>query len=269
MIDRRRFIAAGVAGMAGLVFSQAWANPGSWPMPGPGRNYGVAGPTPSPTPTPTPTPTPPPGDPAWTHFATESNGIDNTGQGSVSVLVNNVPAGALVVVNVSAWSSSMVVSGVSDGTSAFVSTPATPGNTILVVQQWYLLSANSGNRVYTATFTSGGDYPIISAQVVTYSGTIAYDTGNRADGFGDPISSGAISTTGTYPAVFGVYHNYNPVAISSPLIGGNAWQNYTNVLADYVHAGWYDGSVSSGAATASIGSGQPWVCGVIAFKEAS
>jgi len=264
MIDRRKFLrdvfrVAGVAGLARLGLSlpeirAVSANPGSWPMPGPGRRYSSS---------------PPPGDPNWTHFATASNGIDAAGQASVSVAVNNVPAGALVVVSVSAWSGSMGVSGVSDGTSAFTSTTATTGSIGMRVQQWYLLAANSGNRTYTATFSAGGDYPVICAQVISYTGTIAFGTSSRAEGSSTAISSGIITTAGSYPAVFGLYKVYNQAAVSSPLIGGNAWQNYTTVLADYVRAGWYDGSVASGAATGTLAAANLWACSVVAFREAA
>jgi len=162
-----------------------------------------------------------------THVQGNSNSASGN-QASISVLLTGVAAGDLIVVNVH-WGGAGfrdTISSVSDGTSTLtaLSLYASANPDASSGQTFYLLSANDGNKTYTATFAGGtGSFPIIYvSQFHTVSGTWVYDASNGGVGTSTTAAdTGPITTTGSLEAVTFSNKNYAFAAnVTNPLVDG-------------------------------------------------
>ena len=203
-----------------------------------------------------------------THIQGADGGESGQDATTQTVVLNGVTAGNLIIVWVS-WCNYDRTISVSDGT-----TTLTAGTKVWNPNQagqfFYLLSANSGNRTYTATWP-GGVVDFISMRVSEYnaSGAWTFDAQNVGSGNSTSLLSGSINTTGTDEVVESGMSGFGAVTITSQQINSvNATipaYSGTNVQIGYR---LLNSTFSSGTATASVSS-CVWVCNIIAFKAAA
>ena len=193
----------------------------------------------------------------------------NVADSGNTITLNNVTAGNLIVIWVKWEEASLSGSAsVTDGVSSFtMGTPAHFGTSRPSGQFGYLLSANGGNRTYTATFPTGDAFPRLRIAEFSYAGTISFDGQHIGSGSSISPASGNITTTGTNELVLGGYAEYSNGALSNPLING---QPATLIPGGSYTKMWYQNSSSAftGNASATLNSDGGWVTNVIAFKLA-
>jgi hypothetical protein len=232
-----------------LFTSPALAFQGMGPGPGVGRTYSGGG----------------GGDnPGWTYFAAASNYDSAASQTTITASVSDIPSGALVVVFVDSLTEGATISSVSDGSATLTSTTGISG-TDHTGQLWYQLASSGGTKTFTATFSAAVAYPGISVQVIAYSGQISYIDSAMGLGNSAAITTGPVTTSGSYPITLFHGSTADPRVKSSVTIGGNTVSNL--VQGDFSFEGWYAGAISSGSGSASIPQSVSWVAGIISFKE--
>jgi hypothetical protein len=152
---------------------------------------------------------------------------NSTSQTSIACSLTSVAAGDLITV-CSTWLTSSQTITVSDGTSTLTNGSAAydgySGNTFYG-QCAYLLAANSGNKTYTVTFSSGSVYEVIWVEEFhTTSGTWHYATAPspQVGGYLSPATTNTFTTTGTNQVItMGWEYAYVGASPSGASIGGN------------------------------------------------
>ena len=180
--------------------------------------------------------------------------------------LSNVTAGHLIV-SLLYWSSGTGNCTVSDGTANLtMATPYYYANKI-ALQFGYLLSADSGNRTYTAS-NFAGNYHSILVWEFSYAGNCTYDTQGGSNGNSNKLSSGNFTTTGTDELVFAGGTGNTTTTLSSLKI--NSVANVGNIEeSNNTIYMWYNtfSNTFTSNATANMSTSQPWDCCVIAFIE--
>lgn len=218
------------------------------------------------------------GSPSFTIVQTEGERED-TSDTTISCVVEGVTAGSLIAVYVTYEGTATTVT-VSDGSAYTARThhTATAAGSDLHGQWHYILSSGSGDRTITATLAAARGFKAIMAVVATYVGTASYDTeptGGGTSGNSTAINSGTMTTTGAVELVLGGYGPYSANTVATPLINavaadvGRASDDDTtspftagqSVIWARVVSGTF-----TGAATATLGGSDVWMCGGIAFK---
>jgi hypothetical protein len=138
-----------------------------------------------------------------------------------------------------------------------------------VYGQWfYLLSATSGDKTFTATFSPAVNSPeIFVTEVRRASGTWALDAQNTGSGSSNSALSGTINAS-TDSFVFG---GYGPSGTGEILSATkiNAVEAFQPPYTPQDGAIWYrtlTAAFTGGAASATMGGSAGWVCDIIAFK---
>lgn len=202
-------------------------------------------------------------------------GIQYSGNTSLGVSVNGVSAGALAVAVITfgdgSTSSSESVSGVSDGTSSFTCVAAGGLASHQQAVVCYLLSANGGNKTYTATFGSSLAHPaemwIFTATLS--SGTWSYDASSFNYGNSTTANTtGNITLTGA--AEFSVYASklYDVAATTSgpTMYGSTPTEPSWSPENTYDHAYYSTATGTSGGGASTYSTATNWVAAIAAFK---
>lgn len=205
--------------------------------------------------------------------------IQYSGSSTVAVTVNSVTAGALVVAMVN-WGNgttntdTTTLSGISDGTSSFTCLATRGNGNYQRNATCYLLSANGGNKTYTATFSANLVYPaelwIFTA--TTSSGTWSYDASSVNYGNSTTANTtGNITLTGA--AEFSVYTSklYDAAAsTSSPTMYGATPTEPTWSPVNTNDHGYDSTAVSTtGQGALTYSAATYWVAAIAAFKVGS
>lgn len=188
---------------------------------------------------------------------------------TVAVSLTGVTAGNLIVCFIKGEGGSVSIT-VSDGTSTLADgtrTDSTSGG----AQFSYLLSANGGNRTYTATFGAAQTFRRIFVIEFSYTGgsTGSLDAQNTGSGTSTAPASGTITTTGTDEVVLGFYVDFSGQLSTSEQINGVAADFVLDNPAVANDAMWYrilSATFSGGTASATIAVSGEWICNVIAIK---
>lgn len=209
-----------------------------------------------------------------TFFATNSSAPGGSGE-DVSVTVNSVPAGALVVIGVSFFlagnSDEHLIAVTGDGTlTSARREDVVSGN---FAQEWfYKLSSTGGNTTWTAAFTLAGSPATVSFReihVYVYSvsgGTVSLDSVNSAESAGgsSAVASGNITTTASANVAFAAYQDDLFGTVTDHQINGTAGTHrIDNSLLktwDLLSAATYTGEAT---ATSSVST---WLCNLVSFK---
>lgn len=187
-----------------------------------------------------------------------NNGADN-------VTLTGVTAGNLVVVVFMESEQTGDTLTCSDGTSSL--TNVTNGNgTYTVVQFFYILSANGGDRTYTISGENGSAI-FTAAYEFSYTGTISYDTQNHnlGDGTGS-ITTGNITTGGDTAVVIVAANSYAGGDLTSQQIGGQSPTAIIDSPAGNLSIWYRIGAVSNGQGTATDPSSGYWTAQIVSFK---
>lgn len=199
-------------------------------------------------------------------------------QSSIAVSLTGVAGGSRtgIVVGVKAENSSGGTISVSDGTTTF-----TPGTlkrfapTQQFCQFFYLTTANSGNKTYTASFAGGNvDFPSIHVwEVDAGSGNSwAFDaepSGGGATGTSTAPNSGAMNATGGAGIGFGIYGEFSSGTISAPLINGAAADFSFQFTPGNTASAYWDKTYAApfnAAASCTLSGSGDWVCNGLAMK---
>jgi hypothetical protein len=189
---------------------------------------------------------------------------------SIAVALTGVTAGNLIAVWVKHEGTSTSIT-VSDGTTTLTAATYKANGSANSFGQWhYLLSANSGNKTYTATFGASRSFPTIIVFEYSITGSWAFQAQNTATGTSTSPNSGNFTTTGTDGVAFGGYAENSTNFTSSEQINGVAADGSKRTAAAgdprcYTTA-WRKTFTSgyTGAASATLASAE-WVCCGIAF----
>lgn len=210
---------------------------------------------------------------------TQTEGEEASGSATtIAAVVEGVAAGSLIVVYVTHEGAATTIT-VSDGDAYTARTKVTAsaaGND-LHGQFFYILTSSSGDRTITATFAAARAFRSITAVVATYTGAAAYDTepsGGGTSGSSTAINSGNFTTTGTVGLIVGGYGPYSGNTTSAPLINGvaaGAAKTANDDISDPYNAGaliWarVTSGTFTGAASATLGGSDVWMCNAVAFK---
>jgi len=202
-----------------------------------------------------------------------SSNANNSGtpHTSLAITVNGITAGNLIVVWVG-WEDVNGTTSVSDGTSML--TPGTKKKDDsgggAYGQFFYLLSANGGNKTYTASFSASTNYSRIAVmEFSSYDKVWSFDAENVGGGYGSSTASGNITTSGTDEVVVGGFSHYQPNTTTNESINGVAATepSYSPLGGQYSSV-WYrllSSTFLNGNASAST-TAQYWVNNIIAFK---
>lgn len=204
---------------------------------------------------------------------THIGGASNSGLASSTTIAEtyNITAGNLAVVHV-AWEDINTACTVSDGTSSFTAgTLAANGDNTNHSQFFYLLSANGGNKTFTATFGTSSPYRSIHISEFNAAGTWILDAQNIGTGNGYGLTSGSIDTSGSSAVVLGGFKHYSSGSYSGELIGGvtPTIPSYTPPTSfDFSKIAYrlLDATISSATAYALRSVTDTWACNIIAFK---
>ena len=190
--------------------------------------------------------------------------------GSITCSLTGVTAGDAILACVT-WNppGTSVLSAISDGTSNFTLGTVTSGAAILGQCGW-LLSANGGNKTYSAAFTPGVTAPVIFvAQFHTPAGSWHADTGNQNNGTGTAATTGNISTAqGTSEAILFANSLANTAATaSSPTIGGNVPTELTHSPQNTFQHAYYllNTKITAGQGTLTYSTPTTWAAMLVAI----
>lgn len=154
---------------------------------------------------------------------------------------------------------------VSDGTTSFTA-GTYQVHTDMGGQMFYLLSANSGNKTYTATFGTAKTFYSCCVMEWNPNGTATYDGNqNTANGNSTTPASGNITTTGSTILAVGAHGNYNGATSNTELVGGAAADQVVRQGSNGSSMWAKAGSLSAAGAQCTIGSTN-WVCNIMAFE---
>ena len=213
---------------------------------------------------------------AFTFIASAGNNDDSSGTLLSTTATLNLSAGDVVVVWHKWEGADTTVSCAKDAGSPAntnsLGSKINHSNGDLNGQFTYLLSASAdGSAVFRQTLSASRPYRRILALQFRpdASETVSLDVQNTGQGSDLAPTSGSITTTGTDEIVIGGYGEYSANTTTSEAIGGTAAtepaaspQGFSSV--------WYrilSSTMSSGTATASIGSTAGWICNIIAIKS--
>jgi hypothetical protein len=201
----------------------------------------------------------------------QSNSASSDGSSTtIAVSLTGVGAGNLIIIWVKGDTGGDTTITCSDGTSSL-----SPGTKVYrssfggVGCFFYLLSANAGNKTYTATFGIAKEYRRIGVYEFSHDLTILLDQETNVGGSSSGANSGNIATTGTSEVVFGGASTYyrsftsNTYQINDVSGDGLRAINSTDWLWHKIFAATFTGHAQ---ATISGGSDE-WICGIMAFKE--
>lgn len=156
---------------------------------------------------------------------------------------------------------------VSDGTSNFTGgTYVFHGSGDLGGQMWYLLSANSGNKTYTATFGTSKSFYSCDVMEYSYSGTASFDTQNTNSGNGTTPTTGNITTTGSTILVACAHGNYNGQTSNTELVGGSSALQTVRQGSNGSSLWTKTGSLSAQGGQCTIGTTN-WLGHIMSFNE--
>jgi hypothetical protein len=196
------------------------------------------------------------------------NQVDVTGQTTITAALTGITAGNLIAVWVQ-WEAADGAPTVSDGTSSLVAGTKANSGTAVYGQWFYLLSANSGDKTFTATFSPAVNSPeIFVTEVRRTSGTWALDAQNTGSGSSNSALSGTINASAD-SFVFGGYGPSGTGEILSAM-KINAVEAFQPPYTPQDGAIWHrplTAAFTGGAASATMGGSAAWVCNIIAFKE--
>jgi hypothetical protein len=161
-------------------------------------------------------------------FTLVANGgnSSSTGGSTIAVTLNNVPAGALVVVSTKYEDADNTIT-MSDGSSTFSSLTRQTNGGSVVQQIFYITSSSaSGTVTYTATFAGSYAFRNIHAYVFSYSGICLYDTSSQSATFAANPNSGSVTTSSNkHHVAIGTYGETIGTAPTNELLFGSAAQN--------------------------------------------
>ena len=202
-------------------------------------------------------------------FSTKGNSQDDASSDTITHAIA-VGSGDLVVVmakHEGSGGESITMSSSADGAADGHGTQLDHSSATLSVRFGYFLAHSAGTITFTATFGSAVPYRRILVFVHTHTGTASLDGDNGAEGSGTALASGNITTTGNDTVAFGGSGEYGSQAISSMQINGTAADQTETPL--FYLAMWSKvfTSTFTGQATATLDSGNSWLCPVIAFKD--
>src|SRR3989344_4488478 len=137
----------------------------------------------------------------------------------------------------------------------------------------YMLSANGGNRTFTANFVFNQSYRRMLVWEFSYSGgAVRFDAESiNSASSGTAITSGAISTTYADAVVFGAEYNHSGDTKTSPTINGAAATGIVKDSPERYAALWYvvqTSTFAGGNAAVTQSSSTVWFGDIIAFKLA-
>ncbi len=198
---------------------------------------------------------------AWTF-------VQSASAASNAVSLTGVTAGNLIVFYVKyegATASGDITA--SDGTTGL--TAGTHAyNADLGGQAFYLLSANSGNKTYTATFGVAKTFYSCCIMEWAPGGTASFDSQNTSSGNGTTIATGNITTTGSTILAIGAHGNYNGQTSSAELIAGSAAAQVVRQGSNGSSMWASPGSLSAQGGACTI-TGTDWVGNIISFSVES
>jgi hypothetical protein len=202
-------------------------------------------------------------------FAFVQSNTNSSGSGTtLGAQLTNVAAGNLIVVATGHYSAATVTMSCSDGTSSLTGT--TQRNHVAggrSIRFFYLLSANSGTKTYTVTFSATATLPRIVVIEYDYTGTCAFDQENWAESNGGTtaLTTGNITATANAALMVCSHFNSNAADMTDAQIGG--------VAADRVITPATGDNIWDRAVTSGFGPGQGtgtananWIAAIVNFK---
>jgi len=202
-------------------------------------------------------------------------GISGSAGGSASTLTQAVnptgdaTAGSLIAVFVKHESAPTTIT-VDDGTTTFTPGTYQSNSSNDSHGQWhYHLSANGGDKTYTATFAAARDFTSIFVFEFTFTGAAAVlDAQSTANGTSANVSSGSMAATGDSGVALGGYIEITINTTSSEQVNGVAADGALRSPGVNFSSAWHKTYAApfTGAATGTISSAV-WACCGIAFKD--
>jgi hypothetical protein len=208
---------------------------------------------------------------------THVQGAHNSGAAAsttLTVSLTGVTAGDLIVIFTGWDTAGTEVNSISDGTSSFSLLNVTNTGSNRSGKIGYLLSANSGDKTYTITYSSAASNRIaFVAEFNASSGTWKFDASNQNGGTGTAATTGTIHTVGTAGvAVFGNKLFETAATASNPLINGAAPTEPAYSPVDTYHHFYYrilTATFSGGGGALTYSTSTYWVSCLATFYAAS
>jgi hypothetical protein len=202
-------------------------------------------------------------------FTFVQSNTNSSGSGTtLGAQLTSVAAGNLIVVATGHYSAATVTMSCSDGTSSLTGT--TQRNHVAggrSIQFFYLLSANSGTKTYTVTFSATATLPRIVVIEYDYTGTCSFDQENWAESNGGTtaLTTGNITASANAALIVCSHFNASAVDMTDAQIGG--------IAADRVITPATGDNIWDRAVTSGFGPGQGtgtananWIAAIANFK---
>ena len=201
-------------------------------------------------------------------YVNKNAAVSDGSTSNMSVSLTGVTAGNLIVVFLKHEGASVSIT-VNDGTDDL--TPDTYNNlhssSDCYSQFFYDVSANGGDRTYTASWTGTRPFKSIHVMEYSYAGACTFDTSNRNSADTGSPSSGNITSYDGNTVAFGGAGEYDAGTMTNFSINGSA-ADQTIQAGSAVRYMWsktfsatYTGQATTGGTLAT------WVCNIISFKD--